>query len=610
MATLAELITRERKSGSSKTGSLFSAVGKKTLETIDPRRMFNQSGVLTALFPSLKSYKAGAESSKVDSASKELSGSTAPILEQVVTKLDGLDMTMRLVAKNTMTMPGMSRDMNIMRQNVVKLVRLQGGKASTKADAFFLRAFERERATESELQAAKERRASGTTKTSTALKEKISGIPLIGSIITAITAPFLNIGKKLETFFDNFITGIGGFFSTKGISGLFGNILRSMSSVLGKFGPGFLKAASGIGASGFLGIGALAALFYGMYKLFTSEATQYGGPAPSTFDPELGIAPQSFGDERPATKEEIERARETVRRELESKEQLKSAVDKIPGPTPAMPTSPTPATGTSAPASASTSATPATAATTAESTSPRLVPSLPSSELGGVEYASYAQTIGKRESNGDYKAINTLGYLGKYQFGAMALEDMGLVKKGVGKKGQKALDDPSNWTIEGGKDAFLNNPTLQEQTMLRYTKMNFNRLKQLGVINSETTAEKIAGFLASAHLVGPGGAAAMSRGEIKKDAYGTTAQSYFNLGLASQSGIGPVPSSSGSQIALASSTVDSARMDAMAPSAIIPAMANLTAPKTPSLQKQQVNIPSTVDTDLYEGLVARITEYA
>ena len=67
---------------------------------------------------------------------------------------------------------------------------------------------------------------------------------------------------------------------------------------------------------------------------------------------------------------------------------------------------------------------------------------------------------------------------------------------------------------------------------------------------------------------------------------------------------------SGQAVTTASSTVDSARMAAMAPSSIIPAMASLAAPKKPSLQKQQINIPSTIDTDLYEGLVARITEYA
>lgn len=201
MATLADLVKRQRSSGSSRTGALFSAVGKKTLETLDPRKLFNQSGLLTALFPSLKTYKADSSRSKVDTASKELSGSTTPILEQMVMRLEGLDSTMRLVAKNTMAMPGMSRDMNVMRQNIIRLVRVLGGKASTKADGFFLRAFERERATESELQAAKERREKGKASAVTSIKEKASSIPGLGMLIGLVTA--------IQTFGSNLIGAVG-----------------------------------------------------------------------------------------------------------------------------------------------------------------------------------------------------------------------------------------------------------------------------------------------------------------------------------------------------------------------------------------------------------------
>jgi hypothetical protein len=232
MSTLAELINRERKSGSSRTGSLFSAIGKKTLETIDPRRMFNQSGVLTALFPSLKSYKAGSDRSKVDSASKELSGSTAPILEQVVTKLDGLDITMRLVAKNTMAMPGMSRDMNIMRQNMIKLVKLQGGQASTRVDSFFLRAFERERATESELQASKERRIRGKTTATTDVKESAS-TGMLGLLLSPLLAAFSGISTVIKT-----LTG-----AISSLSGLLAPLLKGGISLLFDFAGSFAKMA-------------------------------------------------------------------------------------------------------------------------------------------------------------------------------------------------------------------------------------------------------------------------------------------------------------------------------------------------------------------------------
>jgi len=324
MATLADLVKRQRQTGASRTGALFTAMGQKTLAAIDPRKMFNQTGLLTAMFPSLKAYKPDASKSKIDAASKELSGSTTPLLEQMVMKLDAVDLTMRLVAKNTMAMPGMSRDMNIMRQNVVKLVKLQGGKASTRADSFFLRAFERERATEAELQAAKERRATGKTTAPTALKEKISGIPILGPIISAITAPFFFMAEKLKKFFDGFMDNIGDFFSMKKASSLFGSILKGLVSGLGKFGRILLNGARFLGGTGLLPIIGLAALAYGLYKLIDSDKGEGSGETPSASTPEerapaAGGAPE-LDAVRPTTEQELKSARERLRSSSDASE--------------------------------------------------------------------------------------------------------------------------------------------------------------------------------------------------------------------------------------------------------------------------------------------------
>jgi hypothetical protein len=59
-----------------------------------------------------------------------------------------------IIAKNSMSLPGMARDMNVMRQNIVKLVKLKGGKTSRfggKADAFFKGSKEREETLEAEM---------------------------------------------------------------------------------------------------------------------------------------------------------------------------------------------------------------------------------------------------------------------------------------------------------------------------------------------------------------------------------------------------------------------------------------------------------------------------
>jgi len=156
---------------------------------------------------------------------------------------------------------------------------------------------------------------------------------------------------------------------------------------------------------------------------------------------------------------------------------------------------------------------------------------IPSNSGLPIDYTTYAQQIGQRESGGNYQAVNRIGYLGKYQFGAPALQDMGLVRSGTTMRG---LDDPSNWTIEGGKQAFLNNPQLQEDTMVRYTNQNFRALNRLGVINNQSSNEQIAGYLAAAHLLGPGGARNLAQGRDGADAFGTSGSSYYRLGAATQ----------------------------------------------------------------------------
>ena len=215
---------------------------------------------------------------------------------------------------------------------------------------------------------------------------------------------------------------------------------------------------------------------------------------------------------------------------------------------------------------------PSVSTTTAPTTPSKVTSaSVPSVTGLPIDYKAYAEKIGEKESGGKYDAVNTLGYLGKYQFGALALQDMGLVKKGTSLKG---LDDPSNWNIEGGKQAFLRNAQLQEDTMAKYTKQNFATLNRIGVINDKSSQQEVAGYLAASHLLGPGGAKQLAQGNVGSDAYGTTSASYFKVGSATQ-GLGgaatvasaaPSAPTSGVMVASASSSVSDAKMEMMKPS--------------------------------------------
>jgi hypothetical protein len=148
-------------------------------------------------------------------------------------------------------------------------------------------------------------------------------------------------------------------------------------------------------------------------------------------------------------------------------------------------------------------------------------------------FDSYAEKIGKRESGGNYGSINKWNYIGKYQMGAAALVDVGLVKKGTTNSG---LGDPSNWLTPGGMQGFLNDPQAQESAFQAYTDMHYRQLIKAGVITPQSSPQEVAGYLAAAHLKGIGGAIDLSRGINGQDALGTKTSSYFDLGAGTQMG--------------------------------------------------------------------------
>jgi hypothetical protein len=154
--------------------------------------------------------------------------------------------------------------------------------------------------------------------------------------------------------------------------------------------------------------------------------------------------------------------------------------------------------------------------------------------LDQTQVKAYLAQVGYNESGGDYTAVNTLGYLGKYQMGAAALIDGGYVKPGTTNSG---LSNPNNWTGKNGiasRDDFLGNPQIQEANAYSYTTRNYNALASLGVINSSTSSENVAGLLQVSHLLGAGGAKKWYTGSGGADAYGTTGDTYYNLGRYSQ----------------------------------------------------------------------------
>lgn len=131
MATLAELVKSRRESGQGVFDSLSESLRDRIREKFDPRRILNQSGLLVALFPNLKKFVAKPVSTRIEASkvSPEIN------LNDVILKKISEDTT--IAAKNSMVLPAMHRDFNVMRQNIAKLVKLEGVKPRVGADAWF-----------------------------------------------------------------------------------------------------------------------------------------------------------------------------------------------------------------------------------------------------------------------------------------------------------------------------------------------------------------------------------------------------------------------------------------------------------------------------------------
>lgn len=152
--------------------------------------------------------------------------------------------------------------------------------------------------------------------------------------------------------------------------------------------------------------------------------------------------------------------------------------------------------------------------------------------------AYYAQ-VGQSESSGNYSAENTLGFVGKYQFGYQALIDGGYVKSNVTSNSQ--LNDPNSWTGKDGitnKQSWLTSEGVQEQAMESFTKTNYDRMVQNGGVTADMSPEEVGGMLQVSHLLGATGAKNWRAGEGGSDAYGTTGEQYFQKGKYAASVLG------------------------------------------------------------------------
>ncbi|WP_296383730.1 peptidoglycan-binding protein LysM [Winogradskyella sp.] len=130
----------------------------------------------------------------------------------------------------------------------------------------------------------------------------------------------------------------------------------------------------------------------------------------------------------------------------------------------------------------------------------------------GKSFEGFKEALAFKESRGDYFTVNTLGYLGKYQFGSETLKVIGIYSP----------------------NKFLYNPELQEKAFMANAERNKWVLRkdikrfEGKLIGGVKVTES--GILAAAHLAGPGSVKKFLRsygGNNFADAYGSTVKHYM-----------------------------------------------------------------------------------
>ena len=197
MSRLSDIISYKRSSGQGTMSSIGGGIKERLKEKFDPRQLINQKGLMVALFPQLKAYKAktGGSKSKTGKSIEDLTIDTSslkPILDEI-------QFNTKIAAKNLSVLPAMHRDFNVFRQNLVKLVKHEKIDAATKSDMYFKAAKSREEMYESQLDNLKKNNKS-PTKVSSTNRSNISFFDVLmgGTILVALGVAIKEIIDNIE----------------------------------------------------------------------------------------------------------------------------------------------------------------------------------------------------------------------------------------------------------------------------------------------------------------------------------------------------------------------------------------------------------------------------
>ena len=723
-----DIIKKQRQSGKGFISSIGYASGASLAEKIDPRNiLFKKGSLLNALFPNVKGFQAS--TGKTDSIKKSLE---SPVVQNVSNEeLTKINVQLSVIGKNTMSLPIMMRDINVMRQSMVKLVRLQGGTQQDKADRFFSRSKEMESLYESNLNA---RKGSSTSPTSiTSPKEKTWLEKIADFFGNGLLSFLLKSGAVLAL-----ATGIGKYFTSPEFRAFINTAIQKMFDTIDSvlkviFGDDYKEkikevfldiaknAAIGLG----VGIAAVVAVF-ATFQIALNALVAAVSAAAAKIASSVGLPggmpdiPDGPDKKKPTGKPgkpgKLGGAAAAGRAALpgiivgavlaEAADQAESADMQNPGSnifanvaaggkafadwfndvfgkddaikarreanraglgSGATNTTPTPAprpTTIDTQIEDQEKITQAygmrysetmknrgqDAAETKQAladyekqgerlkkllqvkkefgSGPGSPSAVPKSANEAFEYELYRKLVAQSESSNNYAADNKVGFLGKYQFGAQALETYGYIKSGASKD-RNSVYSPQNWTGKDGiksKEDFFNSPQVQDKVMQQFTQDNKNQLEKSGVITNSDDPISIAAKLYAAHHGGVGGAQALYlKGENRQDfafAGSSVAGSATKMAAAYRTGeisnqpwsnqntavaqLPPMPSRPSTAISTPSITMaDAARTQMQTPVVVNAPTSNI---QQASNQRQgQYTSPAVVDSEFMKLLVSRVT---
>lgn len=243
MATFTDLVRAQKQAGKSAVTSLSGAYNQMNMQRFDPRNaLFSRSGLMTALFPSLKGYQA------TPISGKNIPSNVSPLAQQGVsdspTVLKSIARDSRTSARNSMMLPSIAK-------NMAQIVRIWGG---TPAKYF---------------EGAKQKEEQYETKFGTGKK----GLPGLGK--TAAGGGF-----NIMSLLGSIGKGVGGIFS--GIGSIAGSLVGGAASIVssifsgigslvgGAFSGVFSVLGGALSRVGFMGVILAGVVGFALYSLAKS----------------------------------------------------------------------------------------------------------------------------------------------------------------------------------------------------------------------------------------------------------------------------------------------------------------------------------------------------